>query len=189
MLEKKEYRRIVAERRALLSAEEILERSRRIMEKILRLPFYKETETVFAYMSLPGEVQLQDFLIKCWAEGKRTAVPKISGKEMHFYRIDSFGNLSPGAMSILEPDPAICPLADGEENALMIMPGLAFDRERHRIGYGGGYYDRYLEKHRSHKTIAVSFEFQLFDQLPMDDLDIVPDLLITDQEEEAGRFL
>lgn len=86
-----------------------------------------------------------------------------------------------GKMGILEPDPAFCPCMDEEEDALMIIPGVAFDRARNRIGYGGGYYDRYLSIHREHPTVAAAFECQLFDAVPCDRHDIRPQCLITER--------
>lgn len=91
------------------------------------------------------------------------------------------GCLSPGAMGILEPVPAVCPCADGEEQALIIMPGVAFDRKGNRIGYGGGYYDRYLQRHSAHITVAAAFEFQIFDEVPHEDTDIRPRMLVTEK--------
>ena len=81
---------------------------------------------------------------KAWADGKEIAVPKVQGLDMIFYKLTDFAQLEPGYYGIPEP-------VSGEivqwEDALMIMPGVAFDRQNHRVGYGGGFYDRYLEKH------------------------------------------
>ena len=82
-------------------------------------------------------------------------------------------------MNILEPDPVVCACLDEEEDALMIMPGVAFDTKRHRIGYGGGFYDRYLQEHKKHPTAAAAFDFQLFDEVPYESTDICPDCLVT----------
>ena len=106
-IEKQRIRRIIAERKAEYTREMLASMSRVIVERLLALPDLRKAETVFAYMSLPGEVQLQDFLVRCRSEGKRTAVPKLvkGSREMHFYQIDSADCLREGAMHILEPDP------------------------------------------------------------------------------------
>jgi 5-formyltetrahydrofolate cyclo-ligase len=181
-IEKRRIRRIVAERKEGYSWEQFASMSRIIVERLLLLPECRKAETVFAYMPLPGEVQLQDFLIRCRAEGKRTAVPKVvkGSREMHFYQIDSADCLREGAMHILEPDPERCRCVDSEEDALMILPGLAFDSSGGRIGYGGGYYDRYLQKHPRHPLAAAAFHFQLFDIVPVEETDFPVPRLVTD---------
>ena len=93
---------------------------------------------------------------------------------------DGMNILVPGAMGILEPDPERCPLMDDMEDALVIMPGVAFDRELNRIGYGGGYYDRYLRKHTLHKTLAAAYDFQIFDEVPHEECDIRPQYMLTE---------
>ena len=65
----------------------------------------------------------------------------------------------------------------------MIMPGVAFDRKNHRVGYGGGFYDRFLEKHPLIRTVAVAFDFQILDQVPTEPTDIFPQIIITEKEE------
>ena len=181
-IEKQRIRRIIAERKAEYSRERLASMSRVIVERLLALPDLRKAETVFAYMSLPGEVQLQDFLVRCRSEGKRTAVPKLvkGSREMHFYQVDSADCLREGAMHILEPDPERCPCLDSEEDAFMVLPGLAFDASGGRVGYGGGYYDRYLEKHPGHPLAAAAFHFQLFEKVPVEETDFPVPVLVTD---------
>lgn len=111
------------------------------------------------------------------------AVPKVEGKDMLFYRLTDFGQLKPGYFGIPEPE-------EGEivswEDALMIMPGVAFDRSGHRVGYGGGFYDRFLEKHPGIKRVAVAFDFQMFPAVPSEPTDISPEIIVT--EKEVLRF-
>ena len=180
--EKERIRRIIAVRKAEYSREQIEAMSRVIVERLLALPECRRAETVLAYMALPGEVQLKDFLVRCRAEGKRTAVPKVEIKEhrMHFYQIDSMDCLREGAMHILEPDPERCRCLDGEEDAFMVLPGLAFDSSGGRVGYGGGYYDRYLQEHPRHVLAAAAFHFQIFEKVPVEETDVSVPLLVTD---------
>ena len=83
-------------------------------------------------------------------------------------------------MHIMEPDPDRCECLDSEEDALIIMPGVAFDADRRRIGYGGGFYDRYLAVHPGHVTVAAAYEFQVLEQVPSQEQDIRPQLLVTE---------
>ncbi len=193
-----------------LSEAELEQMSGVIVEKIGRLKQFDRARTVFLYMDLAGEVQMGGLIRQCLKAGKTMAIPRVEGKVMRFYRLSaecrdehgdgcrpfsdpdqlfsSFGSetaalfhLIKGKMGILEPDPAFCPCMDDEEDALMIIPGVAFDRELNRIGYGAGYYDRYLSIHKAHPTVAVAFECQLFDAVPCDRHDIRPQCLITER--------
>ena len=190
---KRALRRTIAERRKQYPQEVLADLSAQITERILALEAYQKARTVFLYMELPGEVQMRALIEQCLRDRKKAAVPKVfrgSGRMhspdgeastpgMRFYEIRDFDHLVRGAMNILEPDPAVCACLDEEEDALMIMPGVAFDTKRHRIGYGGGFYDRYLQEHKKHPTAAAAFDFQLFDKVPYESTDICPDCLVT----------
>ena len=190
---KRALRRTIAERRKQYPQEELADLSAQITERILALEAYQKARTVFLYMELPGEVQMRALIEQCLRDRKKAAVPKVfrgSGRMhspdgeastpgMRLYEIRDFDHLVRGAMNILEPDPAVCACLDEEEDALMIMPGVAFDTKRHRIGYGGGFYDRYLQEHKKHPTAAAAFDFQLFDEVPYESTDICPNCLVT----------
>ena len=190
---KRALRRTIAERRKQYPQEVLADLSAQITERILALEAYQKARTVFLYMELPGEVQMRALIEQCLRDRKKAAVPKVfrgSGRMhspdgeastpgMRLYEIRDFDHLVRGAMNILEPDPAVCACLDEEEDALMIMPGVAFDTKRHRIGYGGGFYDRYLQEHKKHPTAAAAFDFQLFDEVPYESTDICPNCLVT----------
>ena len=116
---------------------------------------------------------------EAWKRGKEVAVPKVSGKDMVFYRLTDFSQLEPGYYGI--PEPVGKETVDWEEG-LMIMPGVAFDRENHRVGYGGGFYDRFLEKHSGLSLLAVAFDFQILSQVPTEPTDIFPHSSVTEKE-------
>ena len=189
-MDKREVRHLVARRKKEYSEAQFEQMSRKITARLQALPRFQEADTVFAYMDIAGEVRMREFIRNCWEAGKKVGVPKIipdpSGKrpgasgKMRFYRIDSFDELQEGMMHIPEPDMERCECLDQEEKALVIMPGVAFDTDRRRIGYGGGFYDRYLALHPQHPTIAVAYEFQVFDRIPSDDLDIRPEMVVTE---------
>ena len=115
-------------------------------------------------------------LRRCLADGKRLAVPKVYGEEMKFLWLEDLEAVAPGAYGIPEPI-ADGPVAD-DPAALVLMPGLAFDRQGGRMGYGGGFYDKYLSQHPGHPTIALCYGFQLLDHVEMEPHDIPVDAVL-----------
>lgn len=105
-------------------------------------------------------------------------VSKSRGQRDDFYLVEQKEDLQPGAYGILEPTGEY--KADGYDG-LLIMPGVAFDEECHRIGYGGGFYDKYLKTHPDLHTIAVAFELQMYRELPFEEHDIKPEKVITEK--------
>ena len=181
-MDKQSIRRQVYEARKKASDEQIHRDSMVILQKLLKEERYRSSGTVFAYIDCRPEVETRDFIRSCWQSGRKVAVPRVAGKAMNFYYISSFDELKRGSMNIPEPDGQAALCADDQEDALILMPGVAFDRERNRIGYGGGYYDRYLALHPAHPTIAAAFSFQLFDHIPSHPFDRKTDRLITEKD-------
>lgn len=176
---KKEIRAEVKKYRREATAEQIQRHSDLICEKFLALPEYKETDTVFAYMDCKNEVQTRKVIEQCWKDQKTVAVPKVFGEIMKYYVISSYDDLEDGYFGIQEPkheklQEIVC------EDGLMILPGVAFDVNRHRVGYGGGFYDRYLEAHQDMRKIAFAFEFQIFESVPFEVFDKQPEKIITE---------
>lgn len=177
MMEKSEIRKLIFQKRKEASTEYLKEASEIICKKIISLEVFQQANTIYAYMDCRNEVMTAMVIEDAWRLGKKVAVPKVEGKEMNFYLIDSYDNLKLGNFQIREPEN--CPKAE-DENALMIMPGVAFDTNGHRIGYGGGYYDRYLAVHKQLKTAAVAFDFQMLENLPTEPTDILPQMILTE---------
>lgn len=176
---KKHIRQEIFARRKAAPEEQIRRDSRKIFELVRALPEYRQARCVYAYVDCRHEVMTREFIEAVWRDGKQAAVPKVEGKDIVFYFIESFEELEKGCYGIQEP--ATGRRAE-EEKALMILPGVAFDRERHRVGYGGGFYDRYLSQHKQHPTAAVAFEFQLMEKVPAEPTDIVPEILVTEKQ-------
>ena len=178
-MDKKALRREIGAKKRALSAAEIESRSAILAEKLFSTAQYRDCKSLYAYLSFNQEVRTNPIIERAWADGKRVAVPKVVGDEMVFIWIDSFEGLAPqGAFHILEPIED-GPVAD-DEKALILMPGLAFDPQGHRIGYGGGYYDRFLEKEPDHPLVALCYDFQLYDRLEVEAHDVPVDVVITD---------
>lgn len=157
---------------SLLHRESIL-----ISEKILASDFFEKAECVFCYASVPGEVETFYLMQKILEQGKKLALPKVSGRDMAFYQVEDITGLQPGYMKILEPASG-GKIMEAAPEDLILMPGLAFDGERHRIGYGGGYYDRYLSAHPYGVKAALAFAFQMMEQLEYEPTDMIPDMII-----------
>ena len=178
-MDKKALRREIGAKKRALTPQQIEHRSAVLAERLYATPQYREAVSLYAYLSFNQEVRTNPIIQRAWADGKRVAVPKVVGDEMVFIWIDSFDNLAPqGAFNIMEPIEN-GPVAD-DERALILMPGLAFDPEGHRVGYGGGYYDRFLEKEPDHPLVALCYDFQLYDRLEVEAHDVPVDVVITD---------
>ncbi|MBQ8972470.1 MAG: 5-formyltetrahydrofolate cyclo-ligase [Clostridia bacterium] len=180
-MNKKALRKDMSAKKAAMTKTQIERASLRLANRLFETQAYQNAQSVYCYVSFNQEVDTSPILRRAWRDGKRVAVPKCYGKEMRFIWIENMNELAPGFYGIPEPV-ADAPVAQ-DERALIIMPGLAFDREGHRVGYGGGYYDRYLEQQPNHPTVALCFDFQMLERLNVDAYDIPVDFVIVDQGE------
>ena len=131
------------------------------------------------FASYGSEIDTSEIISEALRTGKRVYLPRVEGLEMQFYRIYSLEELTEGYRGIPEPDGTSERYLYSENEAdhtLMIMPGVAFDPYRHRIGYGKGFYDRFLEGKEalSLRTIAVGFWCQMVEEIPQEEKDIRP---------------
>lgn len=177
-MDKSTLRNEIRKLKRAMTEEEILLRSQRLCEKFLKCDSYKNADTVYGYLPYNQEVRTWDLLAQAMRDGKKVAVPKVYGEEMRFIYITDFSQIETGYCGIPEPV-ADAPLAN-EKDALVLMPGLAFDTDGHRIGYGGGFYDRFLSAEPDHPTIALCYDFQVRNDLPVEAFDIPVDLVIWD---------
>ncbi len=176
---KQVLRKQVLDIRKGLSKDEIIERSRQIVLNIISSSEYKNAECIYAYMSVRGEVDVTSLIEAAWRAGKRVAVPKVVDKDLIFYYIKSFEELDSGSFGIREPKAGLKEAS--AEDALLIIPGVAFDKSGHRIGYGGGFYDRYLEKHTGHFIIAPAYDFQVKEVIAPEEHDIGVDMVVSER--------
>lgn len=158
-MDKALLRREIREKKKAMTEEDILRRSRKLAMLLPRAIEYREAETVYGYLPFNQEVRLIPILEQAIREGKRVAVPKIRDGEMFFVYMEDFSQIQYGRGGVPEP------IADGpvahDEKALVILPGLVFDIYGSRIGYGGGFYDRFLAREPGHPTIALCYDFQV----------------------------
>lgn len=174
-----ELRRQMKARREAMNREELFTKSTLIFEQLITVPEYKRAEKIYTYVSANNEVDTIMLIDYSLSIEKRVFVPKVVGRNMEFYEITDISELSPGYMGIFEPD-INGKDADYSRTGFMCMPGLAFDRTFNRLGYGGGFYDRYLaEDNRLYKT-ALAYDFQIVDSIISEATDIKPDMIVTE---------
>ena len=175
-MDKKALRARIREQKRALTEQQIETCSARLGALLRAHPAYEKARSIYGYLSYNQEVRTMPILAQARADGKRVAVPKVFGEEMNFLWLDDLNAVSLGYCNIPEPI-ADEPVAD-DETALVLMPGLAFDPQGHRCGYGGGFYDRYLAEHTGHTTVALCYDFQMFDHLDVDAHDIPVDVVL-----------
>ena len=175
-MDKKELRRSIRERKRSMTEEEIVMRSEKLGVLFAQSEAYKNAKTIYGYLPYNQEVRTVPMLEQALKDGKKVAVPKVYGDEMKFLYLDDLTKVSKGYAGIPEPI-ADGPVAD-DETALVLMPGLAFDPAGHRIGYGGGFYDKFLAAEPNHPTLALCYEFQLLPELDTEEHDIPVDTVL-----------
>ena len=185
-MEKTVLRKEMKRLRRIMSDEERKIKDKKIFENLIRLSSFREKKWFYIYVSYKTEADTKN-IIKYLLELKykreiHVAVPKVLGDEMEFFEIDSLDELKKSCMGILEPDNDN--KADAS-NAVMILPGLAFDKEHSRLGYGGGYYDKYLDRYGVRKFLKIGtcydFQMQKYDRIEVEDNDMKVDMIVTDK--------
>ncbi len=152
------------------------ERSKDLFQQLISTKLYQDAHFIGCYVSLNNEVNTHFLIKQAFLDHKRIAVPKVVGEhEMLFYEITSFDQLQSGSFHIQEPTST--QLIEKKMMDFILVPGVAFDRQFHRLGYGKGFYDNYLKDYQN-KKIGVCFKEQICDQLPYDEWDICLDELL-----------
>ena len=175
-MDKKELRRTIRERKRAMTEEEIVSRSEKLGVLFSQSEAYKAAKTIYGYLPYNQEVRTIPMLEQALKDGKRVAVPKVYGDEMKFLYLDDLSQVEKGYAGIPEPI-ADGPVAD-DDTALVLMPGLAFDPAGRRIGYGGGFYDKFLAAEPNHPTLALCYEFQMLPELHTEEHDIPVDTVL-----------
>lgn len=179
--DKKRARREALRRRSALSVEERTKASLVITDRIIGHQWFYRADILLAFVGYGSEISTWGILNEALRCGKKVYVPKVCGDGMDFYRIFDFNSLESSYKGIPEPSGLsekylFCPQDCENGRTLMLMPGVAFDMEKSRIGYGKGYYDKFLqdkEELRLH-SIAIGFSCQMVEKLPCDEHDMKP---------------
>jgi 5-formyltetrahydrofolate cyclo-ligase len=184
---KTEIRRSMKEQRGQLSDEERRFLNEKIRERFLTTEEYRMCGNLFCYISFGSEVNTISIIQQALEEEKQVYVPKVEAQGMEFYRIEDLNRLQPSSFGVPEPsseDTRRYPMDTTDtatELRLMLLPGLAFDPLGNRIGYGAGYYDRYLCRYpqKHFYKIAACYDFQLMEHITTEEYDIRADAILT----------
>lgn len=182
MNEKKELRQKVKSMLALLDERNLHKKNAAIFQRLLEHDYWKEAKTIGIYVSIGKEVDTRTIIESGWSLRKRIAVPKVSleTKEMRFHEITTFSQLEETAFQLQEPLVAQCQEVTSSEIDLLIVPGLAFTKDGYRLGYGGGFYDRYLATYNG-KTCALTYQSQIVENIPIDHYDQAVQTILTEE--------
>ena len=175
-MDKKALRKQIRDLKRAMTQEQIQEKSFALKNLFCACKQYNEAKTIYGYLPYNQEVRTVPILEQAIADGKRVAVPKVYGDEMRFIWMEDLSKVEKGYAGIPEP------IEDGpvaeDKTALVLMPGLAFDPQGHRIGYGGGFYDRFLAEEPEHPTLALCYDFQMLPELETEEFDIPVDSVL-----------
>lgn len=175
-MDKKLLRQQIRMKKRAMTEEQIVQAGQILAEKFYATEQYRQAKTIYGYLPYNQEVRTVPMLERALADGKRVAVPKVYGDEMKFIYMTDLSLVENSDMGIPEP------VADGPEgddpHALVLMPGLAFTKTGDRMGYGGGYYDKFLAREPEHPTVALCYSFQMVENLPTQDHDIPVDVVL-----------
>lgn len=182
---KGELRKNILKIRQSLSPVEVDKKSARILAKVLALEEYRLARTLMLYVDFRHEVQTGELIRESMARGKLVAVPvtDIGNKQLTAsLLLDYPGDLAPGAWGILEPAPGRLRPLGPEELDLVVVPGVAFDLQGNRLGYGGGFYDRFLPRTRPDAVrLGLAFELQLSPEVYSGPHDCPVHILVTEE--------
>ena len=175
-MDKQTLRRMIREQKRAMTAQQIDSASAVLGEKFAASELYQQAKTIYGYLPYNQEVRTVPMLQRALEEGKRVAVPKCYGDEMRFIYLEDLSQVESGYCGIPEPI-ADEPVAD-DPTALVLMPGMAFTQRGDRMGYGGGFYDKFLAAEPNHPTLALCYGFQMVESIPTEDYDIPVDCVL-----------
>lgn len=175
--EKREIRKAIRALKRKVSLEDKKERSKKILEDLENNEFFHNSNTVMLYWSMEDEVHTHDFVLK-WATKKKIILPCVKGDLLELRVFKGLENLIEGdGFGILEPSGDL--YTDIENIDLIVVPGVAFDKRNNRMGRGRAYYDKLLTTTTSTK-VGICFDFQLLDEVPVNEYDVRMDTIISE---------
>lgn len=178
-MDKKELRKIIKNRKRQYSSRQLEELSLSVLSRLNRNEHLQRAETILMYYSLPDEVNTHVYIDQLLEQGKKILLPEvIDGENMVIREYTGKHDLKEGAFHIMEPIGSLFPEERYQEIDLAIIPGMAFDAKRNRLGRGKGYYDRFLQKIPQVYKIGICFPFQLIDEIPTEETDIKMDAIM-----------
>ena len=179
---KSDIRKEILAQRKKLSSEEVTLLSEKIINNLVSTEEYELAKDILVYCSYNNEVETRNLINIALDDDKNVYLPKVHGDSMDFYCINDLSELVPGKMGIMEPLENDCNKYNGKPYSLVIMPLSAYDKNGNRIGYGGGFYDKYLASHIAGIRIGIAFSFQEFKDIPAEETDIKLNYIINEKE-------
>lgn len=177
-VEKSRLRKQLLDQRDGLSPDFIKIASSKIQENLRKVEYYRNARIIAGYHAVGSEVRTHDILQEILNAGKELSLPKVEKDDLVFRRISGFSDLEVGNFSVMEPKDRCEPVKKLE---IILVPAIAVTRDGYRLGYGFGYYDRYLHDKRS-KKIALSYSRQVTRSIPHDSHDVKVDCIVTEDE-------
>ncbi|WP_353855237.1 5-formyltetrahydrofolate cyclo-ligase [Bacillus sp. Bos-x628] len=165
-----------------LSSEEFERKTASLYKHLFQLTAWNQAKTIGLTMSRGREVPTGPLIETAWQEGKTVCVPTCfpANKQMTFYEYTPQTKMNSSYFGLMEPDPSVSTAVDKTAIDLMIVPGVCFDQKGYRIGYGGGYYDRYLLDYQG-VTLAICLSVQQIEHVPIEDHDIPVSLIVSEK--------
>ena len=195
MISKDKVRKKAVETRDSIDEESRQQKSEEIAKKILEADWFKEADIVLSYHAFRSEVEVDALNRAVLTQGKKLYLPKtyVKEKQIRFFEITDLSKLKRGYQKIWEPtgeEPEFSfeTVKEEQKKVLMIMPGTAYDARGYRMGYGGGFYDRYLNAHEAEwkmidfMTVFAAFSEQKMILIPGERCDVKPDVIVTEKE-------
>ncbi|MFC9415567.1 5-formyltetrahydrofolate cyclo-ligase [Bacillus mobilis] len=180
--EKLRLRKQIIEHMNSLSEERYTTLSEQIAFSLYAQKEWAEAKTIGITLSMENEVNTYPIIEKAWEQGKKVVVPKCNKgtRTMTFRQISNFDQLETVYMNLREPIPALTEEVGADDIDLQIVPGVAYTGRGERIGYGGGYYDRYLVHYKG-KTLSLAYSFQMVEHIPVEPFDKNVEKIITEK--------
>lgn len=161
-----------------------------IQERLIQSDLYKNTDRIFIYISMKNEAGTSEIIRRAMDDGKTVAVPvSLRNRELYFVPYHGTEILVRTPMGVMEPVADRTNELIPDENSIMVVPGVAFDESGHRMGYGGGYYDTYIDKYCVKNTVAIAFEAQIQKSIPYEEHDQPMKYIITENRIIGGAQL
>jgi 5-formyltetrahydrofolate cyclo-ligase len=185
-MDKEAMRMTMLQRRSAMLPDQVAQLSRLAQQRLLTSDQFAAAQSLALYSPIRNETETGDIFVRACCLGKQVFYPRVAGENLGFVRINSLAQLVTGSFGVLEPAASL--EVSRQDPELILVPGVAFDRQGHRLGYGRGFYDRYLARCSGQVVrVGFSYAFQLCDALSVSAHDQALDILVTDAETITWR--
>ncbi len=174
--EKKSLRNLLLEKRDNTSFDLMKIASKKIQKKLNKIPIYRNAQRVGVYFPIGSEILTQDIIQELLSRGKEVSLPKVIGEDMEFRKIEGFSSLEKGSFEIMEPKED-CKVENNLD--VILVPTVGISVKGIRLGYGHGYYDRFLAKNPT-STVSLTLEKQIVKNIPKSEHDKIIDWIVTE---------